>query len=299
MKKLFAMLLALVMTMGLMACGAQPTAANDTDGDAAGDDGGVTEPANALEKIKADGVLTVALSPDFSPMEFVDSSKTGQEQYVGFDITLAKYIAENLGVELVIEPMGFDASQTAVYTGSVPMSISGYSWTEERAQNYELSDYYYAGENETRQALLIKKENADKYASPEDLASQDVGAQNASLQMQLVTEQLAGANPVAIGDITVGVMELKSGNIEALAVAYGNAEMIVDANPDLVICTWEFDVKAEYSANVIMMQKGETELLDAVNAILAQAKDSNLYDGWYKDAVELGQSENAQELTLG
>ncbi len=299
MKKLFAMLLALVMTMGLMACGAQPTAANDTDGDAAGKDAAVTEPANALEKIKADGVLTVALSPDFSPMEFVDSSKTGQEQYVGFDITLAKYIAENLGVELVIEPMGFDASQTAVYTGSVPMSISGYSWTEERAQNYELSDYYYAGENETRQALLIKKENADKYASPEDLAGQDVGAQNASLQMQLVTEQLAGANPVAIGDITVGVMELKSGNIEALAVAYGNAEMIVDANPDLVICTWEFDVKAEYAANVIMMQKGETKLLDAVNAILAQAKDSNLYDGWYKDAVELGKSENAQELTLG
>ena len=299
MKKLFAMLLALVMTMGLMACGAQPTAANDTDGDAAGEDAAVTEPANALEKIKADGVLTVALSPDFSPMEFVDSSKTGQEQYVGFDITLAKYIAENLGVELVIEPMGFDASQTAVYTGSVPMSISGYSWTEERAQNYELSDYYYAGENETRQALLIKKENADKYTSPEDLAGQDVGAQNASLQMQLVTEQLTDANPISIGDITVGVMELKSGNIEALAVAYGNAEMIVDANPDLVICTWEFDVKAEYSANVIMMQKGETELLDAVNAILAQAKDSSLYDGWYKDAVELGKSENAQELTLG
>ena len=298
MKKLSAMLLALVMTMGLMACGAQPTAANDTDGDAAGEDAAVTEPANALEKIKADGVLTVALSPDFSPMEFVDSSKTGQEQYVGFDITLAKYIAENLGVELVIEPMGFDASQTAVYTGSVPMSISGYSWTEERAQNYELSDYYYAGENETRQALLIKKENADKYASPEDLAGQDVGAQNASLQMQLVTEQLTDADPVSIGDITVGVMELKSGNIEALAVAYGNAEMIVDANPDLVICTWEFDVKAEYSANVIMMQKGETELLDAVNAILAQAKEANLYDGWYKDAVELGKSENAQELTL-
>ena len=104
MKKLFAMLLALVMAMGLMACGAQPTAANDTDGDAAGEDGGVTEPANALEKIKADGVLTVALSPDFSPMEFVDSSKTGQEQYVGFDITLAKYIAENLAWSWSLSP---------------------------------------------------------------------------------------------------------------------------------------------------------------------------------------------------
>ena len=289
MKKFVSLLLALMMALSLVACGSKA----DTTTDDKTDDDTVTEPANALEKIKADGVLTVALSPDFSPMEFVDSSKTGQDQYVGFDITLAKYIAENLGVELFIEPMGFDASQTAVYTGSVPMSISGYSWTEDRAQNYELSDYYYAGENETRQALLIKKENADKYTSPEDLAGQDVGAQNASLQMQLVTEQLTDANPISIG-----VMELKSGNIEALAVAYGNAEMIVDANPDLVICTWEFDVKAEYSANVIMMQKGETELLDAVNAILAQAKEANLYDGWYKDAVELGKSENAQELTL-
>ncbi len=295
MKKFISLLLALVMALSLVACGAK----NDTKTDDTTPTDADATPTNALEQIKADGVLTVALSPDFSPMEFVDSSKTGQDQYVGFDITLAKYIAENLGVELVIEPMGFDASQTAVYTGAVPMSISGYSWTEDRAQNYELSDYYYAGENETRQALLIKKENADKYTSPEDLAGKDVGAQNASLQMQLVTEQLTDANPISIGDITVGVMELKSGNIEALAVAYGNAEMIIDANPDLAICTWEFDVKAEYSANVIMMQKGETELAEAVNAILAQAKEANLYDGWYKDAVELGKSENAQELTLG
>ena len=284
MKKGIALLLAVCMMLVLGAC-----ASEKKSGEAASPYGLVEE-----------GKLLVAMSPDFSPMEFVDSSKTGQDQYVGFDITLAKYIAENLGVELAIEPMGFDASQTAVYTGSVPMSISGYSWTEDRAENYELSDYYYAGENETRQALLIKKENADKYTSPEDLAGQDVGAQNASLQMQLVTEQLTDANPISIGDITVGVMELKSGKLDVVYIdyTYGNAEMIVDANPDLVICTWEFDVKAEYSANVIMMQKGETELLDAVNAILAQAKEANLYDGWYKDAVELGKSENAKELTL-
>ncbi len=294
MKKFVSLFLALLTVLSLVACGSK----TDTKTDDKSGGSTVTEPANALEKIKADGVLTVALSPDFSPMEFVDSSKIDQDQYVGFDVTLAKYIADGLGVKLQIEAMGFDASQTAVYTGSVPMSISGYSWTEERAKNYELSDYYYAGENETRQALLIKKENADKYTTPEALSGKDVGAQNASLQMQLVTEQLTGANPISIGDITVGVMELKSGNIEALAVAYGNAEMIADANPDLAICTWEFDVKAEYSANVIMMQKGETELLNAVNTLLAQAKEANLYDGWYKDAVELGKSENAKELTL-
>ena len=61
MKKLFAMLLALVMTMGLMACGAKPET-NNTDGDAAGGDAAVTEPANALEKIKADDGILVNLA---------------------------------------------------------------------------------------------------------------------------------------------------------------------------------------------------------------------------------------------
>lgn len=294
MKKFTAMLLALVMALSLVACGSTAdTSADNTSGDTS-----TTEPANALEKIKADGVLSVALSPDFSPMEFVDSSKTGQDQYVGFDVTLAKYIAESLGVKLQIEAMGFDASQTAVYTGNVPMSISGYSWTEERAENYEISDYYYAGENETEQVILIKAEDADKYTKAEDFSGVDVGAQNASLQMNLLTEQLPDANAKAIGDITVGVMELKNGSIEAMAVAKGNADMIIGANPELVICDWQFEVDEKYEANVILITKGETELLEAVNAALATAKADGLYATWYADAVALGESENASELTL-
>ncbi len=291
MKKLLTMLMALMMVLALAACGNDTSAANNGGNEP-------STPTNALEKIKASGELHVALSPDFSPMEFVDSSKSGQEQYVGFDISLAKFIAEELGVSLVIEPMSFDASQTAVYTSAVPMSISGYSWTKERAQNYELSDYYYAGDNETDQVLLIKAEDAAKYTKVEDFAGQDVGAQNASLQMQLLTEQIPDANPITIGDLAVGVMELKAGNIEALAVAKGNAEMIIDANPDLVICEFQFEVKAEYEANVILMTKGETELLEAVNAALAKAYESGLYGTWYDAAVELGKSENAKELTL-
>lgn len=296
MKKLIAMLMTLMMVLALAACGSNDTPAANNDGN----DGDNAAPTyvNALEKIKGEGELHVALSPDFSPMEFVDSSKTGQEQYVGFDVSLAKFIAEELGVSLVIEPMSFDASQTAVYTASVPMSISGYSWTETRAENYEISDYYYAGNNETEQVLLIKAEDAAKYTKVEVFAGQDVGAQNASLQMQLLTEQIPDANPITIGDLAVGVMELKAGNIEALAVVKGNADMIIDANPDLVICEFQFEVKAEYEANVILMTKGETELLEAVNAALSKAYEAGLYGTWYDAAVELGKSENAKELTL-
>lgn len=284
--KLVCIIMCIAMVAALCACGSSASAP------------AASEPQNALEKIKAEGVLTVALSPDFSPMEFVDASKSGQDQYVGFDVSLAKYIAEYIGVDLTIEAMNFDACQTAVYTASVPMAISGFSWTEERAENYNISDYYYAGDNETEQVLLIRSADADKYKAAEDFAGLDVGAQNASLQMQLVTEQLTDANPITIGDIGTGVLELQNGNIEALAVAKGNASMIISSNPDLAICSWEFDVKAEYEANVVLVTKGEDELLAVVNEALAKAYADGLYGEWYNAAVELAKSENATEKTI-
>lgn len=289
--KLVCIIMCIAMVAALCACGSSASTPAASDAPA-------SEPQNALEKIKADGVLTVALSPDFSPMEFVDASKSGQDQYVGFDVSLAKYIAEYIGVDLSIEAMNFDACQTAVYTASVPMAISGFSWTEERAENYNISDYYYAGDNETEQVLLIRSADADKYKAAEDFAGLNVGAQNASLQMQLVTEQLTDANPITIGDIGTGVLELQNGNIEALAVAKGNASMIISSNPDLAICSWEFDVKAEYEANVVLVTKGEDELLAVVNEALAKAYADGLYGEWYNAAVELAKSENATEKTI-
>ena len=179
MQKVLCMLLALGMIFALAACGesAPATTATEAPVEAA------AEPAvekNELDAIKEAGILTVALSPDFSPMEFVDSSKEGQDQYVGFDVTLAKYIAEELGVKLEIQAMSFDACQTAVAMDAVDMSISGYSWTESRAENFELSDKYYAGDNETEQVLLIRAADAEKFTKPEDFAGVSVGAQNAS-----------------------------------------------------------------------------------------------------------------------
>lgn len=295
--KIISLALALTMCFALCACGSQSAAPAAEEAPAAAD-AAPAEELDALGQIKADGVLYVATSPDFAPMEFVDASKTGQEQYVGFDIMLAQYLADYIGVDLVIEPLSFDACQAAVYTASVPMSISGYSWTEDRAENYELSDGYYAGENETEQVLLVTAENAEKYTSAEDFAGLDVGAQIASLQMQLLTAQIPDANPVTIGDINTGILELKSGNIEALAVAIGNANAIIASNPELVICDWQFDVSDQSDANVIMITKGETALLDVVNEALAKAYADGLYGEWYEEALALSLLDSAEEVTV-
>lgn len=251
---------------------------------------------NSLEQIKANGVLTVALSPDFAPMEFVDSSKEGQDQYMGFDVTLARHIAAELGVELEIQPMSFDACQTAVSMDAVDMAISGFAPTDTRRENYELSVPYRASINEIDQTLLVRKSDVEKYTKPEDFDGVDIGCQNASLQYQLVTEQLPNAKPYIIGELGVGALELQTGNIEALAVAYGNGVQICDSNPELALCAWHFDYQS--IGQVVLMTKGETELCEAVDEILTKAEEAGKYPEWYAQAMEDAKSATATEVTI-
>ncbi len=231
--------------------------------------------------------LKVAMSPDFAPMEFVDATKTGQDQFVGFDVTLANYLADEMGLELEIVPMSFDACQTAVASGQVDMAISGFSWMPDRAEKYNLSDTYHAGDNESNQVLITTVEFADAYATAESLNGLKVGAQTASLQEWLVQQQIPGAAVVPVGDITTGLMQLKKGDFAAMAVAEGNADAIIANNPDLVKSGFYFELTDELLDNLILMKKGEDELTAAVNDLLAKAKAAGYYEEWYAEAINL------------
>ncbi len=242
--------------------------------------------------------LTVALSPDFAPMEFVDTSKSGQEQYVGFDVTLANFIADELGKELVIEPMSFDACQVAVSSGSVDMSISGYSKTDEREKNYNMSDFYYAGNNETQQSIIVLKEKEGQFSKAEDFAGLNIGAQTASLQFDLCSTQLPDNITITpFIDIGTAVEALRNGNIDALAVAHGNGEAIISNNDAIAFSGFDFEVSEEQSNNVILLQKGDDELTAKVNEILAKAYSEGLYAGWYSDAKALAGIDTAAEIS--
>ena len=278
MKKIIAIALAAMLALSLFAgCGA--TAKND----AAEAQYTVTGKFKDTKVATiTEGKLTVAISPDFAPMEFVDPTKSGQDMYVGFDVTLANYIADELGLELVIMPMSFDACQTAVYAGTVDMSISGYSWTEERAENYNISNYYHAGDNEDEQILITLASNGDKFATVEGLAGAKIGAQNASLQQSLTEEQLADNELVLFTDLGTAVLQLKNGDFDCIAVADGNGEAIIAANPEIAKSGFSFVVDEKYTGNVILLQKGADDLTAKVNEILAETESQ--WDAWYEEA---------------
>ena len=251
--------------------------------------------------------LIVAMSPDFAPMEFYDTAKSGTDAIVGFDVLLAKYIAKELGMKLVIDPMSFDASMAAVASGNAHLAISGFSWTAERAETFLISDYYVAGENETEQILITTKEKAAKItAGMTDFSGLKIGAQGGSLQQLLVEEQLVpkGATMELYENINVAATALATGDIDALAVAFGNGEAL--ANDTIVLSDYYFEVDEKYKNNVILLNKEDAELLEAVNAALAKAMAANLYDTWYeacqiyaevKTADELGYDDEGNKIT--
>ena len=254
--------------------------------------------ALAVPAMASEDVLTVALSPDFAPLEFVDTSKSGQDQYVGFDVSLAKFIAQEMGKELVIKPMSFDACQAAVQTGAVDMSISGYTYTEERAENFNLSDYYYTGEDSTGQTIITLKENEGAWTTAEDFADLTVGAQIASLQMNLCNSQLPeGTTIKTFTDIGTAVEALRNGNIDALAVSEDNAYAILANNDALALTGFMFEIDEAQEANLILMKKGADELTEQVNAILAKAQEAGLYTEWIAEANELAGIESAEDVS--
>jgi polar amino acid transport system substrate-binding protein len=284
MKKFMALTLFVLMLFAAAAC--SPAAGESSNG------------KSNVYSLVEDGKLTVALSPDFSPMEFVDTSKSGQEQYVGFDITLANFLADELGLELVIKPMSFDACQTAVQLGAVDMSISGYSWTEDRAQNFSLSDYYYAGDNETQQTIITLTEKAGTFTAPTDFTGMKIAAQAASLQETLCNEQIADFATVELFKaIDDAVLALKTGKVDGVAVAYGNGEAIIANNPDIGMSGFMFEVDDAATNNVVLLNKNAAALTEAVNELLKKAYDAGYYGQWYEDAKALAGIETAADVS--
>ena len=296
MKKILALVLSLTLVLGAVFS----LASCNTDSFQYSADPLAADYVEILKSVKAptngkNGTLTVALSPDFAPMEFVDTSLTGQGQYVGFDVILANYIAKELDMTLVIKPMDFYACMTILANDQVDLAISGFSWTAERAEKFLISDYYIAGENETEQILITKAGDTFDWANATDFTGKKIGAQGGSLQQLLVEEQLVpkGATLVKNDDINMLKTMLMNGSVDAVAVARGNGAALVANTPELAPVESEgeysgfnFFVEEKYKNNVVLLNKNDAELLEKVNAILAKAMEAGVYDTWY-DACEV------------
>lgn len=268
---------------------ATTTEAADTTAAPATEAADALDPDCRLAKVLDSGKLMVGVSPDFAPMEFKDVTKTGDEMYVGSDMAMARYIAEKMGLELEIKAMEFSAIQQAVNSGTIDCGISGFAYTEERAENYGTSILYNITSDDEGHSLLVKKGEGANYDEAADFAGKKVLAQNASLQQNLVMSQLpADIQFQPITTVTDGVLMLINDKADAMAVSWDNGEMLMDSYPEIEFVNWKFDHSDD--GNIVLMKKGEDELINAINEILTEINESGIYDTWTEEAQALAES---------
>ena len=224
MKKLIALLLAVLMVASLAACG--------TSGDGGSGSADVAEEVDyssmTLEELKAEiktvneGKLTVATSPDFAPYEFYALNDNNEPTLAGFDVALAQYIADQLGLELDIIPMDFDGTISELGNKTVDLGLAGYSPDPERESLMNFSDLYYKG----GQSFVTVNAKADEMTSMEvaNDAKYQIGAQVGSIQVDLAKQNTPDADIVELTKVTDIIAELLAGTLDGAFIETAVAE---------------------------------------------------------------------------
>jgi arginine/lysine/histidine transporter system substrate-binding protein len=238
------------------------------------------EYVNQLEKIKAEGKIVLGTSADYPPYEF-HKIIDGKDTIIGFDIEIAKEIAKDLGVELVIKDMSFKGLLAAVDSGNVDFVIAGMTPTPDREKNVDFSKIYYTAV----QAIVVRKEDMNTYTSLADLAGKSVGVLQGSIQQELAEEQLTSSQIKALGRVPDLMLELKNDKVDALIVELPVASAYVDKNSDLALTNIEIGATEEGSA--VAVKNGSSELIAAINATLDRLIEAGLIDQFVAEANDL------------
>ena len=292
MKKIFAIVLMLALAFSLCACGSKEEVTDELLASVGKCDSvDLSNADGKLKEILDSGVLVVGTSPDYPPAEFI-SDDTGE--VTGYEMAIAQYIANSLGVELQIEAMEFQGVLTALDTDKIDLGISGFGYKADRAESYELSIGYMTEDSEAaHHTIIIRTEDKDKYQSLDDLNSAVINAQSGSLQEMYVEDQIPGADLQLITSLDQALLNLKTGKVDAVALDKDTAENYADTSDGEFYSLYDSGIEFDLSiypdtdGTVLAAKKGETSLIEAVNVILKDTMDKGLLDPWYEKACEM------------
>ena len=276
MKKMIAFLLAAILVLGCTACGSKKDEGNDR-----------------LAQIKEKGYIELCTEPYFAPFEYVDPTKTGDDQYQGMDMEVAKYIADKLGVDLKITALDFTAVLAGVADGKYDFAISAIAYSPERAEAMRLSDVYYA--TNTGYGFIVRSEDVGKYTDIDSLKDAVVITQSGSVQEALYNQYVNGACKEfkLVANMTDGYLAVSEGKADVCICSTASASLYAQANGGLAIPDFRFDVDPNMNGVCVAMPTEGTEsLAKLINQCIAELNESGKPEEWYSQyeaaAAELG-----------
>lgn len=257
MRRLLSLVLVVVLCLSMTACGSKKTAEGSLD----------------------DGVLTVAMECAYAPYNWTQPTdengavkiKDSNDYAYGYDVMMAKKIAEALNVELEIVRLDWDSLVAAVQSGVVDCVIAGQSITSDRLQMVDFSEPYYYASIVT---LVMADGQYANAASVADLAGATCTSQINTVWYDSCLPQIPGANILPAQESAPAMLvALNSGRCDlvvtdmptamAACVAYPNFKLLDFSNTD-----GDFEVSEEEINIGISMQKGNTALCEAINGVL-------------------------------
>ncbi len=238
MKKIFALILTLVLSLTLLAgCGAS---------------------GSTLADVQAAGKLVVATSPDFPPFESLENGEV-----VGIEVDVMNKICEKLGVELVLEQMDFDSVLIGIQAGKYDVGMSGITVNADREKNMLFTDPYCLA----AQAIVVKADSP--IASKADLAGKSVAVQTGTTAESFCMDngydvKSFAANSDAQTALTTGKVD--AWVIDDLTAAAMVAEYNAD-NADQLVILPEAMTTEPYA---FAFSFGSEDLVAEINKILAE-----------------------------
>ena len=277
MKKMIAVLMAVLMLLSMLS------------GCAPADDGPGKNPYN-LKTVK-EGYLTVATSPDYAPFEFYSLDEKGKPTLVGFDMDLAKYVADYLGLTLELVPMDFDGTITELGNKKCDLSMAGYSPDPDRLIYMDFTDVYYTSE----QVLVTTADKKDIITSTEIANNPDykIGVQIGSIQADLAKEFTPNADIVELSKVTDIVMELSTGKLDAAFIETPVVQAYSNTYKNLEIACV---IPQDDNGSVIGVYKGNADLLKYVNEAINKCISDGTFAQYVAKAVDLAAGDIHQGL---
>ena len=256
-RKILSALLAAACLTLIFPAGAEPAAEN--------------APAGVLRSIRERGVLRVGTAGDYQPMSYLDP-ETGT--YVGFDAELAADLAEALGVTVEFVPTSWPTLMEDTLAGKFDLAVCGITVTDARKEAALMSDGYL----ENGKTVLCRAEDAEKYTSLEAINRPEVRVME---NPGGLNEKFAREN---LPDATLIIHEVNQ-EIPGL-VAAGEADVMIT---EIMEAGYYTGLDARLAAPLIrepftngelgvLMPRGSEDLLEFVNAFLAEEKASERID---------------------
>jgi polar amino acid transport system substrate-binding protein len=224
----------------------------------------------------ADGEkLIIGIDDTFAPMGFRDENN----EIVGFDIDLAKATGEEMGKEVVFQPIDWSSKESELSSGRIHLIWNGYTITEERAKKVLLTKPYLAN----NQVIVTLKDSEIK--TLDDLKDKEIGIQAQSSAVDAwneatVSKEVAGLHEYKTNDLAL--MDLENKRVDAVVIDEVVVDYKMTKKPDTFKVLDEKLAPEEYAVGVAKNnQELLNELQTAIDALMADGTAAEISEKWF------------------